>query len=81
MSNETHVKTIIMGSLKELLRNRHLAYVSETNPQYSHLTDEGRAFVVDMISTVLPMLIVSEKEKARNDAEELMINKLSGTKS
>jgi hypothetical protein len=81
MSKETHVKTIIMGSLKELLRNRQLAYVSETNPQYSHLTDEGREFVVDMISTVLPALIISEKEKAKNDAEELMMNKLSGGKS
>lgn len=78
MSKETHVRTIIMGSLKELIRNRQLAYVSETNPQYSHLTDEGREFVLNMIGTVLPMLIVAEKERARNEAEELMINKLSG---
>jgi hypothetical protein len=78
MSKETHVRTIIMGSLKELIRNRQLAYVSETNPQYSHLTDEGREFVLNMVGTVLPMLIVAEKERARNEAEELMINKLSG---
>ncbi len=78
MSKETHVRTIIMGSLKELIRNRQLAYVSETNPQYSHLTNEGREFVLNMVGTVLPMLIVAEKERARNEAEELMINKLSG---
>lgn len=78
MSKNRQATTMIMGSLKELLKNRDYAYVSKSNPKYSHLEAAGKEFVVELIENVLPILVEAENARIRNEAEELMINKLSG---
>lgn len=78
MSKSRQATTMIMGSLKELLHNRDYAYVSSSNPKFSHLEDAGKQFVVDLIETVLPILVEAENNRIKNEAEELMLKKLSG---
>lgn len=78
MSKNRQATTMIMGSLKELLKNRDYAYVSKSNPKFSHLEDAGKAFVIELIENVLPILVEAENARIRNEAEELMMNKLSG---
>lgn len=79
MSKNRQATTMIMGSLKELLKNRDYAYVSKSNPKFSHLEDAGKAFVVELIENVLPILVDAENARIRNEAEELFLQRIEGT--
>jgi hypothetical protein len=68
---------MVMGALKELVNSRDYAYVSHGNPKYSHLEDAGKAFVVNLVETVLPLLVEAQAERIKAEAEELMMKKLS----
>lgn len=69
--------TIIMGSFKEMLANRDLAYISQTSPQHSHLTSLGEKYVLDLVKSVLPLLVNAQALTAKENAELLMLEKLS----
>jgi hypothetical protein len=77
MSKNRQATTMVMGALKELINTRDYAYVSHTNPKYSHLEDAGKAFVVDLVETVLPLLVEAQAARIKSEAEELMMKKLS----
>lgn len=77
MSKNKQATTMVMGALKELLNNRDYAYVSATNPSFSHLEEAGKVFAVELVETILPLLVEAKIEKAKHDAEELMLKKLS----
>jgi hypothetical protein len=69
--------TIIMGSLKEMLANRDLTYISQTSPQHSHLTSLGEKYVLDLVKLVLPLLVNAQDLTAKENAELLMLDNLS----
>lgn len=69
--------TIIMGSLKEMLVNRDLTYISQTSPQHSHLTSLGEKYVLDLVKSILPLLVNAHDLTIKENAELLMIEKLS----
>lgn len=68
---------IVMGALKELVNNRKYAYVSSTSYAYSHLEDPGKEMVVNLIQTVLPLLAQARDLEVKEEAEKLMLEKLS----
>lgn len=73
MSKNRKATTMVMGALKELINNSEYAYVSSSNPKFSHLEDAGKEFVIELVETVLPLLVAAQQEKAMADAEELML--------
>jgi len=77
MSKNRAATTMVMGALKELINNKDYAYISTSNPKYSHLEDAGKVFVVDLVETIIPLLVEAKLEKAKHDAEEIMLKKLS----
>jgi hypothetical protein len=77
MSKNRKATTMVMGALKELINNHEYAYVSSSNPKFSHLEDAGKEFVIELVETVLPLLVAAQQEKTMTDAEELMLKKLS----
>lgn len=77
MSKNRQATTMVMGALKELVATKDYAYVSATNPKFSHLEDAGKVFVVNLIETVLPLLVEAQAERIKSEAEELMLKKLS----
>jgi len=77
MSKNRAATTMVMGALKELINNRDYAYVSQSNPKFSHLEDAGKTFVIELVETVLPMLVEARAERIKAEAEELMMKKLS----
>ena len=70
-------KTILFGSLKELVINRDLAYVSQTSPQHSHLTPLGEQYVMELVRSVLPLLVTATAKANKENAENIMMDKLS----
>ena len=68
---------IVMGALKELLTNRKYAYISSTNYSYSHLEEPGKELVVNLVQSVLPLLAQDRDLQIKEEAEKLMLEKLS----
>jgi hypothetical protein len=68
---------MVMGTLKELLNNRKYAYISSTNYGYSHLEDPGKEMVVNLVQSVLPLLAQARDLQIKEEAEKLMLDKLS----
>jgi hypothetical protein len=78
MSNFNDQATkIVMGALKEIINDRKYAYVSTTNYKYSNLEDPGKEMVIALVESVLPLLARARAEQIKNEAEELMLKKLS----
>lgn len=78
MSNLNDQATkIVMGALKELMSDRKYAYVSTTNYKYSNLEQPGKDLVISLVESVLPLLAQAKAEQIKNEAEELMLKKLS----
>lgn len=71
------VSVIVMGALKELVSNRKFSYISSVNPSYSHLEEPGKEMVVNLVQSVLPLLVQARDLQIREEAEKLMLDKLS----
>jgi hypothetical protein len=69
---------MIMGSIKELLRDRQYFYHSTAGPDYCHLTEEGKSAIIDMINILgSRMLLAIEKEDIER-SKQLVLNELKG---
>jgi hypothetical protein len=71
------VTKIIMGSLNELLNDPNLTYININSPMFSELKSDGERYVLAVIKATLPLLIEAKAESSRQNAEELMIKKLT----
>ena len=78
MSNlNEQATTILIGSLKELISNRKYAYVSGANYSYSRLEEPGKEMVINLVQLVLPLLAEARDLQIKEEAETLMLDKLS----
>lgn len=68
---------IVMGALREMIKNRKYAYISSTNFNYSHLEEPGKELIISLVQTVLPLLAQAQAEETKEEAEKLMLDKLS----
>lgn len=71
------INTIVMGAFKEMLINQNLTYISYAGPEHSHLTSLGEKYVLDLVKAVLPLLVNAQDLTAKENAEYLMLDKLS----
>lgn len=71
------INTIVKGALKEMLINGDLVYVSASDPRFSHLTSLGEKYVLDLVKAVLPLLVNAQNLTIKDNAEVVMIEKLS----
>lgn len=77
MSKNRAATTMVIGALKEMINNRDYAYISASNPKFSHLEDAGKLFVVNLVETILPLLVEAQADEIKTKAEELMLKRLS----
>lgn len=73
---EKQATTMLMGSLKEMLSHQEYCYVAST-AKYSEIKAPGEQYILSLVKTVLPLLIESSRLQALNEAESLMLNKLT----
>jgi len=72
------VERMIVGSIKELLRDRQYFYHSNVGADYCHLTEEGKSAIIDMINVLgSRMLIAIEKEDIER-SKQLVLDELKG---
>ena len=70
---------MIIGSIKELVKDRQYFYYSTVGPDYCHLTEEGKNAIIDMINVLgSRMLIAIEKEDIER-SKQIVLSELTKT--
>jgi len=76
MSKEDMAAKILIGGIKEMLKDSTYCYVASSS-EYSDLRDKGKEYVIALVNAVLPLFVDAEKERIQEAAEILMLKKLS----
>jgi hypothetical protein len=73
-------KDKVYGALKEFTKNERLWRSSSVGREYSHLTDEGREVIADMMQDILRTVDILERKAVDQRAKELVFETLKGEK-
>ena len=71
-----NIEKMIIGSIKELLKDRQYFYHSTIGADYCHLTEEGREAVLDMINLLGPRLRMAMDQEDIERSKELVLKEL-----
>jgi hypothetical protein len=72
------VERMIIGSIKEIIKDRQYFYHSTVGPDYCHLTDEGNRAILDVINILGPRLLKAESEEDIERSKQLVLDQLKG---
>ena len=75
MKLEEQASIILLGAIKEMINNRDCCYAA-SNPKYSELREGGKQIVLNTVEAILPLLITAKRLQDKENAEELMLEKL-----
>ena len=70
------VEKMIIGSIKEVIRDRNLFYYSTVGPEYCHLTEEGQRAIHEMFNVLLPRLIKAQTQEDIERSKQLVLEEL-----
>lgn len=70
------VEKMIIGSVKEVVRDRTLFHNSTVGPEYCHLTNEGAKAVVAMCDLLLPRLLKAQELEDVERSKKLVLDEL-----
>lgn len=71
-------KDVVYGSLLELSKNRLVWYESSIDPAYSHLTDDGKEAIIDIIENMFRELQKIEQQVITETAKQQTLDALKG---
>lgn len=67
---------VLATQLIECVANRKYGYMSSSSPNYSHLSDEGKVVMTELIERLVPIAQSIYERDTRNKAEQLMMDTL-----
>ena len=70
------VEKMILGSVKEIIRDRNYFYNSSIGPEYCHLTEEGKTAVNEMFNVLLPRLIKAQELEDIERSKAIVLQEL-----
>lgn len=73
---EKEIGQVLAAQLLATVRNREHSYVSNVGAQYSHLTEDGRRLMAELIEVMFIKAVVCEQERIKNAAEQMMLDAL-----
>ena len=71
-------KDRVYGALKEFIKNEKFWRSSPVGREYSHLTDQGREVIADMMQDVLRTIDILERKALDQRAKEVTLEILKG---
>lgn len=74
--NEREIGQLLVGQLISSTRNRDHSYVSNVGTQYSHLTEDGKRVMAELVDMIFPKVVECEQQRIKQAAEEMMITAL-----
>lgn len=69
---------MIIGSIKEIIRDRQYFYYSTVGPDYCHLTEEGKSAIIDMINILGSRMLVAIEKEDIERSKQLVLDELKG---
>ena len=72
------VEKMIVGSIKEILKDRNYFYYSSVGPEYCHLTDQGKNAIMDIMNVLGSRLAVAIEKEDIERSKQLVLNELKG---
>ena len=72
------VERMIIGSVKEIIRDRQYFYHSTIGPEYCHLTEEGNRAIIDLVNLLGSRLLKAELEEDIERSKQLVLDQLKG---
>ena len=70
------IEKMIIGSVKEVVKDRNLFYHSTVGPEYCHLTAEGINAVGEMFNVLLPRLVRAQELEDIERSKMLVMQEL-----
>ena len=71
-------KDVVYGSLLELSKNKLVWYESSIDSKYSHLTDEGKEAIIDVIENMFREMQDIEQQVIKETAKQQTLDALKG---
>jgi hypothetical protein len=72
------VEKMIVGSVKEIIKDRQYFYYSSVGPDYCHLTEEGKSAIIDMINVLGSRMLVAIEKEDIERSKQLVLDELKG---
>lgn len=70
------VEKMIIGSVREVVKDRALFYHSSVGPEYCHLTAEGIQAVGEMFNVLLPRLLRAQELEDIERSKAMVLEEL-----
>ena len=71
-------KDLVYGGLLELSRNRLVWHESSVSPEYSHLTEDGRAAIIHVVENMFRGLQTIHEAEVKDEAKRQTMDALKG---
>ena len=71
-----NLEKMLVGSVKELLKDRNYFYYSSVGAEYCHLTDAGNEAVIDIINMLGGKIRIAEEKEDIERSKELVFEEL-----
>lgn len=72
------VEKMIIGSVKEIIKDRQYFYHSTVGAEYCHLTEEGNRAIIDLVNVLGSRLLKAEAEEDIERSKQLVLDQLKG---
>ena len=72
------IEKMIIGSIKEIVKDRKYFYYSTVGPEYCHLTEEGNRAILEAINLLGSRMIVALDREDVERSKQLMLDELKG---
>ena len=69
-------KDMLYGALLELAQNKQVWHESSVSPEYSHLTEDGKAAIIHVIEDMFRGLQTIHKQEVKEEAKRQTLENL-----
>lgn len=71
---EKEIGQVLAAQLLATVRNKEHSYVSTVGAQYSHLTEDGRRLMAELVEVMFTKAVACEQERIKTAAEQMMVD-------
>jgi hypothetical protein len=72
------VEKMMVGSIKEILIDRHYFYYSTVGPDYCHLTEQGERAIIDIMNVLGSRMAMAMDKEDIERSKQLVLDQLKG---
>jgi hypothetical protein len=70
------VETMLVGSIKEILKNKTYFYYSSVGPGYCYLTEDGHRVIIEAVNMLGARMISALEQEDIERSKQLMLDEL-----